>query len=81
MSAPSPAECTIWVGARPRAERRGGLCCSVKRGDTLASISKAVHGHGSYWRRIRDANPGRGTVATRLFTELPAVEPWRLEDV
>jgi len=37
---------------------KGGGSHTVVKGDTLWAIAKSTYGHGKFWRRIHDANPG-----------------------
>ncbi|MCO5169738.1 MAG: LysM peptidoglycan-binding domain-containing protein [Planctomycetes bacterium] len=40
-------------------EDRGGICYTVRPGDSLWKIAERIYGDGSYWKRIRAANPAR----------------------
>ena len=57
---PAPAISQTPTTAAPAAgaATAGGSSYTVKKGDTLFSISKAAYGNGNQWQRIAQANPG-----------------------
>ena len=59
VSTPAP-EAPV-VSEAPAAQQPGsgeGTTYTVKKGDTLFSIARAVYGNGGQWQRIANANPG-----------------------
>lgn len=52
----SPAELQVAVAPTPAAPKPQGETYTVKKGDTLGKISKAVYGTTRYWKLIHDAN-------------------------
>ena len=55
-AAPIEAEPAPVVSETPAAT--GGNSYTVKKGDTLFSISRQFYGNGGQWQRIASANPG-----------------------
>ena len=56
-AAPIEAEPAPVVSETPVASS-GGNSYTVKKGDTLFSISREFYGNGGQWQRIASANPG-----------------------
>ena len=56
-AAPIAAEPAPVVSEAPAAAS-GGNSYTVKKGDTLFSISREFYGNGGQWQRIASANPG-----------------------
>ncbi|MEQ1568533.1 MAG: LysM peptidoglycan-binding domain-containing protein [Myxococcota bacterium] len=58
--------------------RRGGGTWTVARGDTLWEIARATYGVGTYWTRIRAANPrgvsGRDVIRVGAVLTLPELD-------
>ena len=48
-------------------ETRGGQTYEVVAGDSLWRIAKNTYGHGRYWRKIYEANPGKAARGGNLI--------------